>query len=94
MRGGVVSRLETGETIYQQIDRILKGSTFEYIQRGCYGFVFRVTYPGDSGFVNHATGQPVNVFVLKVQSINMTMTPTDTRGDELEQTDCGLPKIS
>ena len=92
MKGGVISRIETGETIDQQIDRILRGSTFEYIQRGCYGFVFRITYPGVSEFVNHITGQPVNVFLLKVQSINMSMVPTKPRGDELEQTDCGLPK--
>ena len=53
MRGGVVSKID-GERLDDQTNRILSQSTFEYVSRGSFGFVFRVTYTGakHSGFVD------------------------------------------
>jgi len=51
MRGGVVYK-KTAVSLDEQLKVILSGSTFQYLQHGGYGFVFKVTFPGDSGFVN------------------------------------------
>jgi len=63
------------ETFKEQIDRIVSDCTLEYIQRGSYGVVFKLTYHGTvpSGFQDVETKEPVNVFVLKVQAIDFGM---------------------
>jgi serine/threonine protein kinase len=71
MRGGVVSKVD-GDPLDDHIHRILSQSTFEFISRGTYGVVFRVTYTGtNSGFLNPETGEEVRVFILKAQGIDM-----------------------
>ena len=73
MRGGVVSKI-TDEDIDDMVDKILghPDTRIDYISRGTYGEVFRVTYPGDSGFVDDKQKE-VNVFILKVQGIDMRL---------------------
>lgn len=76
MRGGVVSKIDD-EPLDDQTYRILSESKIEYLSRGSYGFVFKVTYTGkkDSGFVDE-NGIEVRVFILKVQGIDMRMKRT------------------
>jgi len=71
MRGGVVYK-KTAVSLDEQLKVILSGSTFQYLQHGGYGFVFKVTFPGDSGFVNEKE-EPVHEFILKVQSLDMQL---------------------
>jgi len=75
MRGGVVSRVNQSEPLKDQVDRILAESKFDFIQRGTFGFVFKVTYNGaePSGFIDFETGIPSTVFVLKVQAMDFEM---------------------
>ena len=63
------------ETFKEQIDRILSNCTLEYIQRGSYGVVFKLTYHGaiPSGFQDVETQKEAKVFVLKVQAIDFGM---------------------
>jgi serine/threonine protein kinase len=76
MRGGVVNKIQTDLSEETLIRRILRdpGTTIEYVSRGTFGFIFKVTYRGTdaSGFEDEYK-KPVNVFILKVQGIDMRM---------------------
>ena len=76
MRGGVLSKVP-GEEIRDQVYRILIHplTKIEYMSRGKFGQIFKVTYYGtDSGFVEGA--EHVKVFILKVQGINIRLKHT------------------
>jgi hypothetical protein len=72
MRGGVVSKI-TDEDIRDQVYRILSHplTKIEYMSRGRYGQLFRVTYSGtDSGFIDEAERKKkgdvhANVFIYR-----------------------------
>ena len=86
-KGGVVSKEDQSEPLKDQIDRLLKESKFEFLQRGTFGFVFKVTYMGEkSGFINFETKRPEKVFVMKVQAMDFEMS--------LESDHSGLPPNS
>lgn len=76
MKGGVVNKIPTHLSEETLIRRILRdpGTTIEYVSRGTFGFIFKVTYRGTdaSGFEDEDK-KPVNVFILKVQGIDMRM---------------------
>lgn len=77
MRGGVVSNIST-EEIRDQVYKILGNplTKIEFMSRGTYGQLLKVTYPGtDSGFVD-AKGVHVKVFILKVQGFDMRIRHT------------------
>jgi len=67
------------ETFKEQIDRILSNCTLEYLQRGAYGVVFKLTHYGDSGFIDVDTKKTTNVFVLKVQAIDFEISFKDDK---------------
>jgi len=75
-KGGVVNKIQTDLSEETLIRRILRdqGTTIEYVSRGTFGFIFKVTYRGTdaSGFEDE-NKNPVNVFILKVQGIDMRM---------------------
>ena len=77
MRGGLIRKI-TAEPIRMQTYRILSRSKIDYISRGRFGFVFKVTYEDEepSGFVDEK-GIEVKVFILKVQGIDMRMKRTE-----------------
>ena len=77
MRGGLIIK-RSAEPIQIQTHRILSKSKIEYLSRGRFGFVFKVTYEGEehSGFVDE-NGVEVRVFILKVQGIDMRMKRTE-----------------
>ena len=77
MRGGLIRKITT-EPIRMQTYRILSRSKIDYISRGRFGFVFKVTYEDEepSGFVDEK-GIEVKVFILKVQGIDMRMKRTE-----------------
>ena len=79
MRGGLIKKIN-GEPIRIQTNRILTKSTIEYLSRGRFGFVFKVTYHDEepSGFVDENDVE-VRVFILKVQGIDMRMKRTEDR---------------
>ena len=78
-RGGVINKISSvsEETL---IRRILRdpNTIIEYVSRGTFGFIFKVTYRGTdpSGFEDE-NGNPVNVFILKVQGVDMRMKRTE-----------------
>ena len=83
-RGGLLSKEDQTEPLEDQVDRILDDpeTTFEYVQRGTYGFVFKVTYNAKikdtkeeipSGFIDFETGKRQNVFIMKVQAMDFEM---------------------
>jgi serine/threonine protein kinase len=71
MRGGVLSNV-SGEETRDQVYRILSHplTKIEYMSRGNFGQIFRVTSGTDSGFVDEKKN-PVRVFILKVQGFDM-----------------------
>uniref|UniRef100_A0A6C0HYX2 Protein kinase domain-containing protein n=1 Tax=viral metagenome TaxID=1070528 RepID=A0A6C0HYX2_9ZZZZ len=75
MRGGVVSKEDQSELLKDQIDRLLEESDFEFLQRGTFGFVFKVTYTGErsSGFIDFETKKSERVFIMKVQAMDFEM---------------------
>jgi serine/threonine protein kinase len=86
---------EKTETFTQQINRILSYCTLEYIQRGSYGFVFKLTYHGElhSGFIDVETQKEARVFVLKVQAIDFEMV-VDQAKEELSKLDRETSRIT
>jgi len=79
MKGGVVSKIDR-EPLNLKSDRILGHplTTIDYLSRGTFGFVFKVTYNGvePTGFVDENDTE-VRVFILKVQPIDMRMKRTE-----------------
>lgn len=77
MRGGLIRKINA-EPIRIQTYRILSKSKIEYLSRGRFGFVFKVTYEDEehSGFVDERDVE-VRVFILKVQGIDMRMKRTE-----------------
>jgi predicted Ser/Thr protein kinase len=73
MRGGLIKKIND-EPIRIQTYRILSKSTVEYLSRGRFGFVFKVTYHDEehSGFVDEKDHE-VRIFILKAQGIDMRM---------------------
>ena len=95
MIGGLIKKIND-EPIRIQTYRILNKSTIEYLSRGRFGFVFKVTYEDKepSGFVDENDVE-VRVFILKVQGIDMRMKRTedpepDKPEDEYDSHEDGL----
>jgi len=91
-----VSKEDQNEPLGIQVDRILEDheTTFEFIQRGTYGFVFKVTYNGKeedtgkeipSGFIDFETGKSQNVFIMKVQAMDFDMSLKNPPEDEVTE---------
>ena len=83
-RGGLVSKEDQSVLLEEQVNTILDDpeTTFEFIQRGTYGFVFKVTYNAktkdtkeeiSSGFIDFETGKRQRVFIMKVQAMDFEM---------------------
>lgn len=84
-RGGLLSKDDQTELLEDQVDRILEDdeTTFEFLQRGTYGFVFKVTYNSKkkkdtgeeitSGFIDFETGKHQRIFIMKVQAMDFEM---------------------
>lgn len=83
-RGGLLSKDDQNELLEDQVDRILEDdeTTFEFLQRGTYGFVFKVTYKAKkkdtgeeipSGFIDFETGKQQRIFIMKVQAMDFEM---------------------
>jgi len=83
-RGGLLSKDDQNELLEDQVDRILEDdeTIFEFLQRGTYGFVFKVTYNAktkdtkkeiSSGFIDFETGKQQRVFIMKVQAMDFEM---------------------
>jgi len=98
MKGGVVSKIDHAESIRDQVYRILShpDTVFQYISRGTYGEVFKVTYSGtDSGFEGEEAAEKPKVhvkeFILKVQGIDMRLKhvsePEPNRSEEQYEKD-------
>jgi serine/threonine protein kinase len=87
MKGGVVSKIDR-EPLTIKSHRILGHplTTIDYLSRGTFGFVFKVTYNGaePTGFVDENDTE-VRVFILKVQSIDMRMKRTEDPEPEKEE---------
>jgi serine/threonine protein kinase len=89
MRGGVVSKIDR-EPLTLKSHRILGHplTTIDYLSRGTFGFVFKVTYNGEepTGFVDENDNE-VRLFILKVQSIDMRMKRTEDPEPEKDDED-------
>ena len=72
MRGGVISRVPTLESLDEHVKRIIRNSRRELISHGMYGFVYSVAYE-DSGFMDYEYGIPATTFVMKLIPIDMYM---------------------
>jgi hypothetical protein len=83
-RGGLLSKEDQSVLLEEQVDTILDDpeTTFEFVQRGTYGFVFKVTYNAktedtkeeiSSGFIDFETGKRQRVFIMKVQAMDFEM---------------------
>jgi serine/threonine protein kinase len=77
-RGGLLSKEDQNELLEDQVDRILEDdeTIFEFVQRGTFGFVFKVTYKAkikDSGFIDFETGKQQRIFIMKVQAMDFEM---------------------
>lgn len=96
MKGGVVSKIDR-EPLHIKSDRILSDplTTIDYLSRGTFGFVFKVTYNGEepTGFVDEH-GNEVRVFILKVQSIDMRMKRTEDKDEDEDEDSNELPVYS
>jgi len=73
MRGGVLSRVPTEESLDSHVKRIIHNSRHELISHGKYGFVYRLDFDGESGFMDYERGIPVTTFVIKLIPIDMYM---------------------
>ena len=73
MRGGVLSRLPTEESLDSHVKRIIHNSRHELISHGKYGFVYRLDFDGESGFIDYERGIPATTFVIKLIPIDMYM---------------------
>jgi hypothetical protein len=72
MRGGVISRVPTIESLDEHVKRIIANSRRELISHGQYGFVYKLDYE-ESGFMDYEHGIPVTTFVMKLIPIDMYM---------------------
>jgi len=72
MRGGVISRVPTIESLDKHVKRIIANSRSELISHGQYGFVYKLDYE-ESGFMDYEHGIPVTTFVMKLIPIDMYM---------------------